>query len=57
MRMRKALSMCFKQNQRQFEKEIENQIKKANKILWYKENEISHIDKSQLMSQLKQKLS
>jgi hypothetical protein len=38
-RLRKALSLCFKNNQRSFEKEIENQIKKANKILWYKQNE------------------
>ena len=40
-RLRKALSMCFKQNQRTFEKEIEMQLKKANKIKWYKENEMA----------------
>jgi tetratricopeptide (TPR) repeat protein len=40
LRLRKALSLCFKQNQRAFEKEIETQIKKANKIKWYKENEM-----------------
>jgi intein-encoded DNA endonuclease-like protein len=45
MRLRKALGMCMKQGQRQFEKEIEVQINKANKIKWYKENELGHIDK------------
>jgi hypothetical protein len=41
VRLRKALGLCFKQNQRSFEKEIENQIKRALKIKWYKENEMS----------------
>jgi tetratricopeptide (TPR) repeat protein len=56
-RLRKALGMCMKQGQRQFEREIEVQIKKANKIRWYKENEIGQIDKVQLLSQLHTKLS
>lgn len=55
-RLKKALSMCFKQNQRAFEKEIETQIKKANKIKWYKDNEIANFDKSLLVSQLHSKL-
>ena len=38
-KLRKALSLCFSQNQRSFEKEIEKSIKKAQKIKWYKENE------------------
>ena len=45
-RLRKALSMCAKQGQKQFEKEIETQINKANKIKWYKENELGQIDKA-----------
>ena len=56
MRLRKALSMCMLQGQRQFEKEIESQIKKANKIKWYKENELGHIDKTTLMSSLHSRL-
>ena len=36
-RMQKALNKCFKQNQRQFEKEIQASMKKAQKILWYKQ--------------------
>ena len=50
LRLRKALSLCAKQGQKQFEKEIETQINKANKIKWYKENEIGNIDKVELMS-------
>lgn len=56
VRLRKALGLCFKQNQRNFEKEIENQIKKAQKIKWYKENEMSQIDKTSLLSSLQEKL-
>ena len=56
IRLRKALSMCMSQGQRQFEKEIESQIKKANKIKWYKENEMGHIDKATLMSSLQSRL-
>jgi hypothetical protein len=56
LRLRKALSMCMSQGQRQFEKEIDSQIRKANKIKWYKENELGHIDKTTLMSCLHSRL-
>ena len=51
-RLRKALALCTKQGQKQFEKEIETQISKANKIRWYKEAEIGQVDKVELLSQL-----
>ena len=44
--------MCFKQNQRAFEKEIETQLKKGNKIKWYVENMIGTAEKDELMSKL-----
>ncbi len=55
-KLRKALSLCFSQNQRTFEKEIETQIKKAQKIKWYKDNEVHQIDKAQLVSKIEGKL-
>lgn len=56
-RMKKALNMCFKQNQRHFESEIQTQLKKAQKIQWYKQTEIEGQEKFELMSQLKNKVS
>jgi hypothetical protein len=55
-KLRKALSLCFSQNQRTFEKEIETQIKKAQKIKWYKDSEVNQIDKAQLVSRIEGKL-
>lgn len=55
-KLRRALSLCFSQNQRSFEKDIETAIKKANKIRWYKENEVERFDKTQLVSQIESKL-
>jgi hypothetical protein len=55
-KLRKALSLCFSQNQRTFEKEIETQIKKAQKIKWYKDSEVNQIDKAQLVSKIEGKL-
>ncbi len=49
-RLRKALGMCMKQGQRQFEKEIETQIKKALKIKWYKQREIGMREKGEMLS-------
>lgn len=40
LRLRKALSLCTSQKLTQFEKEIDTQIKKAQKIKWYKEQEL-----------------
>jgi STIP1 family protein 1 len=57
LRMKKALNMCFKQNQRHFEKEIESQLKKAQKIKWYKENEIEQRDRLELMAKLQHKMN
>ena len=54
-RLRKALGLCFKMNQRNFEKEIETQIKKANKILWYKRQEAQQMDKASFLSTLQQR--
>lgn len=51
-RLRKALGMCFKQGKREFEREIEAQIRKARKIKWYKEDELSRVDRQNLMSVL-----
>jgi hypothetical protein len=55
-RLRKALGMCFNQNKREFEREIEGQIRKAQKIKWYKEDELAQVDKQNLMSVLHEKL-
>eukprot|EP00347_Sterkiella_histriomuscorum_P006176 403353770 len=52
-RMKKALNMCYKQNQRGFEKEIQNQLKKAEKIKWYKESELTEKERDNLMDQLR----
>ncbi|CDW77754.1 u-box domain protein [Stylonychia lemnae] len=56
LRMKKALNMCFKQNQKNFEKEIQTSLKKAEKIKWYKQTEIDSHDKERLMYQIRGKM-
>lgn len=50
LRIQKALSLCFKTNQRHFENEIKTQLKKAQKIKWYKDAELDNRDRTTLMS-------
>ena len=54
--MRKAYSLCTGQNLRHFEADIQRQILKAQKIRWYKQNELETDEKASMMVDLKKKL-
>ena len=49
-RIEKALMMCFYQKKREFQKDIEVQLKKAKKIRWYKMQEMENKEKLVLMN-------
>ena len=55
-KLRRAYSLCTGQDVRRFEQDIQRQILKAQKIRWYKINELETDEKAFLIHDLKKKL-